>query len=241
MAADEAGAARPDDHDPSEGPCEAAWFSQIAERTLDGLSIVEAVTDASGTVVDFVFRFSNPKAMALLKRRPEQLLGHGLAEVFGVEAGVALVERWAGALADGTPFVEEIQVSPAFAEPRWLRQQVLPLDGAVAVFSHDITARRVAEVRLRLTEADAQRARDLAQQANRAKTLFLSQVAHDLRTPMNALEGFAELLSADSLAPDQADAVHHVRIAAAEVRRMVDQLLELADDLADDDLAPEAP
>ncbi len=58
---------------------------------------------------------------------------------------------------------------------------------------------------------------------------------------MNALEGFAELLSADSLAPDQADAVHHVRIAAAEVRRMVDQLLELADDLADDDLAPEAP
>ena len=33
----------------------------------------------------------------------------------------------------------------------------------------------------------------------------------------------------------------HVRIAAAEVRRMVDQLLELADDLADDDLAPEAP
>ena len=60
MAADEAGAARPDDHDPSEGPCVAAWFCQIAERTLDGLSIVEAVSDASGTVVDFVFRFSNP-------------------------------------------------------------------------------------------------------------------------------------------------------------------------------------
>jgi signal transduction histidine kinase len=214
------------------GSVDPEWFARIADRTTDGLSIVAAVTDEAGAVVDFVFRFSNDRAVELLKRRRAQLIGYGLTEVFGAELSAELTERWALTLEKGEALVEEIQVAPAFQSPQWLRQQVLPLDGAVAVFSHDISARRAAEVKLHLAEADAQRARRTAEQADRAKTLFLSQVAHDLRTPMNALEGFAELLDADELPADQAEAVRHVRIAAAEVRRMVDQLLDLADDLA---------
>jgi len=180
-----------------------------------------------------VFRFSNLQAVELLRRPRAELIGRSVMEVFGADQATALIERWTLALATGESLIEEIQVAPAFSSPRWLRQQVLPLGGAVAVFSHDISARRAAEVRLHLAEADAQRARRLAEQADRAKTLFLSQVAHDLRTPMNALEGFAELLEADGLPAAQADAVRHVRIAAAEVRRMVDQLLDVADHLAE--------
>jgi signal transduction histidine kinase len=216
----------------SSGEIDPRWFAQIAEKTLDGLSIVEAVPDADGRIVDFVFRFSNLQAVELLRRSRAELIGRSVVEVFGDGQANDLIERWALALATGETLIEEIQVAPAFSSPRWLRQQVLPLHGAVAVFSHDISARRSAEVKLLLAEADAQRARRTAEQADRAKTLFLSQVAHDLRTPMNALEGFAELLDADELPADQADAVRHVRIAAAEVRRMVDQLLDLADDLA---------
>jgi len=215
------------------GDIDPRWFALIAERTLDGLSIVEAVPDDDGRVVDFVFRFSNLQAVELLRRPRAELIGRSVMEVFGADQATALIERWTLALATGESLIEEIQVAPAFSSPRWLRQQVLPLGGAVAVFSHDISARRAAEVRLHLAEADAQRARRLAEQADRAKTLFLSQVAHDLRTPMNALEGFAELLEADGLPAAQADAVRHVRIAAAEVRRMVDQLLDVADHLAE--------
>ncbi len=214
------------------GATDPEWFAQIAERTMDGLSIVEAVTDEQGEIVDFVFRFSNLQAVELLRRPRSALVGRSVIEVFGAEQAADLVAHWTLAMTTGELLVEEIQVATAFSSPRWLRQQVLPLDGAVAVFSHDISARRAAEVRLHLAEADAQRARRLAEQADRAKTLFLSQVAHDLRTPLNALEGFAELLDADELPAEQADAVRHVRIAAAEVRRMVDQLLDLAHDLA---------
>jgi signal transduction histidine kinase len=209
------------------------WFAQIAEATTDGLSVVAAVV-RDGEVVDFVFRFSNLRAVELLRRTRSELLEHSVTEVFGDTLGRELISRWTTCLHSGEALVEEIQVAPAFSSPRWLRQQVLPLSGAVAVLSHDITDRRAAEVRLQLAEADAQRARRLAEQADRAKTLFLAQVAHDLRTPLNALEGFAELLADDALPPDQADAVGQVQVAAAEVRRMVDQLLVLADDLAHD-------
>jgi signal transduction histidine kinase len=42
--------------------------------------------------------------------------------------------------------------------------------------------------------ADAQQARDAAQQANRAKGDFLAVMSHELRTPLNAIGGYAEIL-----------------------------------------------
>src|SRR5690606_31590834 len=40
----------------------------------------------------------------------------------------------------------------------------------------------------------AEHARAEAQEANRAKTLFLSTMSHELRTPLNAIAGYAELM-----------------------------------------------
>ena len=64
-------------------------------------------------------------------------------------------------------------------------------------YAHMITVRseleREAE-RHRETAVRLRAAKDMADEANRAKSIFLAKMSHELRTPLNAVIGFSEIL-----------------------------------------------
>jgi len=66
-----------------------------------------------------------------------------------------------------------------------------------------------------------------AEAAGQAKTDFLSRMSHDIRTPMNAIIGFAQLLSRDAEEPDK------VRDEAGKILASADHLLDLINDVLD--------
>jgi signal transduction histidine kinase len=74
-------------------------------------------------------------------------------------------------------------------------------------------------------------AKEAAETANRAKSEFLARMSHDLRTPLNAVLGFAQLLELDPAlaasrtAPSQ---VRAVRGAGEHLLAMIDDLLDIA-------------
>jgi signal transduction histidine kinase len=67
--------------------------------------------------------------------------------------------------------------------------------------------------------------------ANRAKTDFLASVSHDLRTPLNIITGYAQLLQEGvfgPLAAEQEDTLARMLRTAGEQLALIDDLLDLA-------------
>ncbi len=82
---------------------------------------------------------------------------------------------------------------------------------------------------LRLQEAE--RAREVAEAANQAKSEFLSRMSHELRTPLNAMLGFAQLLEIDTrtpLTPTQQPWVAQIQQAGWHLLEMINDVLDLS-------------
>ncbi len=76
----------------------------------------------------------------------------------------------------------------------------------------------------------AERARQQAEEANRAKSRFLATMSHELRTPLNAIMGFSEIISNEFLGPV---AQPRYKEYASDIHRSGSYLLNLIEDILD--------
>ncbi len=97
-----------------------------------------------------------------------------------------------------------------------------------------VQGRRLVGINFDVTDrersAQALLDKEAAERTSRAKSELLSRASHELRTPMNAVLGFAQLLQlrAAELPPWAIDAVHQLRSAGTHLLSMIDDLLDLA-------------
>lgn len=74
----------------------------------------------------------------------------------------------------------------------------------------------------------AKQKREWAEQASEAKSRFLADLGHELRTPMTGVLGMSELLLAGGLEPRQHGQAQSIRRAGEHLLRLVDDALDLA-------------
>lgn len=73
--------------------------------------------------------------------------------------------------------------------------------------------------------------REAADQANKAKSEFLSSMSHELRTPMNAILGFSQLLDSnprEPLSPTQKEYIGLILKSGDHLLDLIKQVLELS-------------
>src|SRR6186997_1027235 len=81
-----------------------------------------------------------------------------------------------------------------------------PLSTTVFGAARDVTERKRFEQALQETNVKLQSAKSAAEKANLAKSDFLSSMSHELRSPLNAILGFAQLMESASPPPAQPEA-----------------------------------
>lgn len=81
---------------------------------------------------------------------------------------------------------------------------------------------------LRQALARERQAREQASKASEAQSMFLAQMSHDIRTPMNAIIGTSDLLSDTSLNPTQRLFVQTFQREGKNLMRLIDDLLDRA-------------
>jgi signal transduction histidine kinase/CheY-like chemotaxis protein len=75
---------------------------------------------------------------------------------------------------------------------------------------------------------DLRTARDHAIDANKAKDLFLANISHELRTPMNSIVGMSELVLDTSLTTQQAEFLRILNGSASSLMQLISNLLDVS-------------
>jgi signal transduction histidine kinase/DNA-binding response OmpR family regulator len=79
------------------------------------------------------------------------------------------------------------------------------------------------------TDAMLQKAKEVAEAANKAKSRYVVGLSHELRTPLNAILGYAQLLEHDTDIPRRRlDAIKVVRRSAEHLSGLIDGLLDVS-------------
>jgi signal transduction histidine kinase/CheY-like chemotaxis protein/purine-cytosine permease-like protein len=79
------------------------------------------------------------------------------------------------------------------------------------------------------TDAELQRAKEVAESANLAKSRYVVGLSHELRSPLNAISGYAQLLEQDSsLQQKPRDQVRVVRRSADHLSGLIDGILDIS-------------
>ncbi len=103
------------------------------------------------------------------------------------------------------------------------------LQGVFAA-ARDVTERKRIERTLQENNVELERAKAAAEKANLAKSDFLSSMSHELRSPLNAILGFAQLINSDTPPPTpaQAASIDQILHAGWYLLDLINEILDLA-------------
>ena len=195
---------------------------QFVSSVLD--NIPESIVVKEATTLRYVW--FNRAAEETIGLTRQEVIGRTDADLFSADQAARANASDREVAESGTIDVREQVVQTPSGE-RILQMKKFPLPGAdgrprhLVGIAHDMTARRQDELTLTRALTEAER-------ANHSKSEFLSRMSHDLRTPLNAVIGFAQTLELEPLPPAQADSVQQILYAGRHLLQMINEVLDIA-------------
>ena len=199
----------------------------LREAGAEQQAIFDAATAGLLSVKDRVIHRCN--------RTLEEMFGYGPGEILGRSARIFYPDDASFAelnaelrpvLLGGGRYVGERELARKDGSRFWARlsgRGIYPGRPEAGFFGmiQDITSEREVIETLK-------RARDLAEEAARAKSDFLANMSHEIRTPMNAIIGMTHLVLRTPLMPQQFDQVQKIQSSSRHLLGIINDILDFS-------------
>ncbi len=201
------------------------YTRSLIESNIDAI----ITTDPSGIITDV-----NKQMELLTDCTRDELIGAPFKNYFtdqqraGAAISLALVEKkvtnyeLTARTRDGLETVVSFNASTFYDRDRTLQ--------GVFTAARDVTERKRLDQALQEKNVELESARLVADKANLAKSDFLSSMSHELRSPLNAILGFAQLMESETPPPTprQKESLAQVLRAGWHLLTLINEILDLA-------------
>jgi PAS domain S-box-containing protein len=201
------------------------YTRSLIESNIDALM----TTDPSGIITDV-----NKQMEALTACTRDELIGAPFKDYFTdparAEAAIKIVlsERkvtnyeLTARARDGKETVVSYNAAILYDRDRKLQ--------GVFAAARDVTELKRYEQTLQQKNAELESTKSAAEKANLAKSDFRSSMSHELRSPLNAILGFAQLMETASPLPDplQKESIEQILKAGWHLLTLINEILDLA-------------
>lgn len=201
------------------------YTRSLIEANIDAIM----TTDPAGIITDV-----NKQMEALTGCTRDELIGAPFKSYFTdperAEAGIKLVlsekkvtdYELTACARDGKKTVVSYNATTFYDRDRTLQ--------GVFAAARDVTERKRFEQALQETNVEMEAAKSAAEKANLAKSDFLSGMSHELRSPLNAILGFAQLMETSSPEPteSQKESTTQILQSGWYLLKLINEILDLS-------------
>ncbi|MCI3927113.1 ATP-binding protein [Paenibacillus sp. TRM 82003] len=199
---------------------EGRYFSLLMSMP-SGCSHQEVIYGDYGDCHDFYYQEVNNAFLEIFGITREAIIGRRYTEVCGL---FDFPSHWSAtccgiASTGGTFKFDDFYCART---EKWLTVSVYSVEhGQFALIVEDVTERK-------LNEQELERARTLAEEASLAKTQFLANISHEMRTPLNGIMGLTELTLLTELGWEQRENLAIIKTCADTLSKVINDVLDLS-------------
>ena len=195
-------------------------------RTLaDNIPQLAWMADSSGNLYWYNQRWYDYTGLT-----PTDMAQDGWSKVHDPEYVEQATEKFMKAISSGETWQDTFPLRRHDGEMRWFLSMAQPIRNSRGDITRwfgtntDVTEQREQEVQLAA-------ARDLAEEANRAKSQFLANMSHELRTPLSAVIGYSEMLEEEMEElgkPELSDDLTKIKSNARHLLSLINDVLDIS-------------
>lgn len=183
------------------------------------------VTDPKGDI-----EYVNPKFIKVTGYTPQEVIGENPRILKSGETPSEDYKAMWDTIASGKEWSGEIHNKTKYGHSYWAKVSISPIFDEKEQITHYVGIQEDISSRKQM-ELDLIKAKEEAEQANQAKSTFLASMSHEVRTPLNSILGFSQILKGNknnSLTDKELKYVNHILGSGNMLLELINDVLDLS-------------